>query len=137
MKIILRNNKSSIILAALLISFLLPLTDCTGPNQSLPKTPANLRLDPAERMVFRDGFHAGRTDKQRHLSVDSRRHQFTRQYEEIFRSGYITGVTFNWFFLGKEERIQREYPDYFDAYAAPFRESALHWIISFRPFLQY
>ena len=99
------------------------MANCTGPNQSLPKTPTALHLDPAGRAVFRDGFRAGRSDEQQHLSANHRRHQYPVASEDAFRCGYITGLTYNWLAFGQEKRIRREYPGYLDAYSM----QRVHW----------
>ena len=118
-----KTIESTLIFTVLFICFLLAMANCTGPNQPLPKTPTALHLDPAGRAVFRDGFRAGRSDEQEHLSANHKRHQYPSAFEEAFRCGYITGLTYNWFVFGKEDRIRREYPGYLDAYS----KQLVHW----------
>ena len=126
------DHTNAVPVYAVFMIFLLQLAGCTTPNQSLPQASAVLHLDSAGREVFRDGFHAGLRDKREHLVADHKRHSFPRRLEEAFRSGYITGLTYYWFFVGKESRVRKEYPQYLDAYNAPFREPALTWVIAFR-----
>lgn len=120
MKTIPHQSYSTLTLAALLISFIMPMANCTGPNQPLPKTPTALHLDPAGRAVFRDGFRAGRSDEQQQLSANHKRHQFPSQFENAFRCGYISGLTYWWLVIGKGDRIRKEYPAYLNDYTKQF-----------------